>query len=208
MTPETAELVVVASAVIAATVWLVALVLAWRSRRGKAVEPIEQTLSRRRVGAVRDALGRASALMTPPWDLVGGESEYALFDVPHAGPGRSRVCVRVEPDPDSDPDFDAARVTCSTEPTRMSPWLWWPLVALLVAIPICTAVAVHWAWGHAQTAANDASRVQVIQMMQLVHLLWPPFLLLGFRHITAKQLRQQMQRFTAALDLTVPTEAR
>lgn len=206
MTPETAELVVVAGAFIATTVWLVALVFAWRSRRVKAVEPVQQTLSGRSVGAVRDALGRASALMTPPWDLVGGESDYVLFDVPNAGPGRSRVCVRVEPEANS--DFAAVRVTCSTEPTPMSPWLWWPLVALLVAIPISTAVAVHWAWGHAQTAANDASRVQVIQMMQLMHLLWPPFLLLGFRHITAKQLRQQMQRFTAALDLTVPPEAR
>ncbi|MEM8783065.1 MAG: hypothetical protein AAGE65_09450 [Planctomycetota bacterium] len=200
MTPETAKLVVLGSAATAAMVWLVALLLAWRGRKPKPIEPVRQTLVGRPRQAVRDALGRAAALMMPPWDLVGGEPSYALFDVPHTGPGTSRVRVAVETDADTSDDV---KITCSQEAASPSPWVAWLLVAFLAAIPIATAVAITWAWRHAQDAANDAARVQVIQLMQLGHLLWPPFLLLGFRYTIARSLRHQLQRFPATLDLIV-----
>jgi hypothetical protein len=59
---------------------------------------------------------------------------------------------------------------------RMQPWL-----ALLVVllIPIAIVGLGFWLWNYAAPSAAPGVRTQAVQIVQLVHVLWPPFLFYG-----------------------------
>lgn len=204
MTEANAKLFIVVALGVAVVAWLAALVLLVWWRRPRTMPPVEQTLAKRSVPAVRDALGRAAALMQPPWDLIGGETRdaqnYAVFEAPTYAKATARVRVQVDGTTNN-----ATAVVCTSEASDTTPWPLWVTGLFLLVIPVAAALLAMWSWGQAESAANDAARMRVLQMMQVVHLLWPPFMFLGMWRAASTMSRKQVQRFITSLDLIVPT---
>ncbi len=203
MTEANAKLFILAALGVAVVVWVAVLALLVWWRKPRATAPMEQVLPKRSPLAVRNALGRAAALMQPPWDLIGGDTaqgaSHAVFEAPTMARASARVRIDVATSAEN-----GTVVTAKVEPSDATPWLLWTTALFLVLIPIVAGGLAAWTWGRVQAAPNDAARLQVMQMMQVVHVLWPPFLFLGLWRAASGVAHKQARRFVTTLDLIVP----
>jgi hypothetical protein len=172
--------------------WVVVLWLWRRGRRPIKLSPVERLLPRRRPDELRDALGRAAALQTPPWELIGGDAHGALFELPT--PGHPVVSVFVQP------ADGGARVHCEAASDRPR-WFDPAMGSFAVLIPLAAVTFAALLWAYVAPHPQASVRAQSAQVMQLVHLLWPPYLVFGLRRRFATLTRQAMGRFVTTLEL-------
>ncbi len=195
MTSQTAQSIVLGISAVAGLVWLAGLFLWWKTKAPKQPEPFERRLPGKGMVDVRDSLSRAAALMVPPWELEGGDEAGAVFTISIAG--RPEVLVEVRQDTDGE-----TMATAQLTPRQSPGWYRWLMsVWLLVLIPAVTVVGATLLLTYVVPHPSSNVRGQTLQMAQVAHFLWPPFLFWGIRQGLFKLARQQCQRFLTTLEL-------
>ncbi|MEM7682031.1 MAG: hypothetical protein AAF288_08745 [Planctomycetota bacterium] len=205
LTPDQAKLIIALGAGVALLVWAGAV---WFARHQNQPAPpwqLHQDLKGVDPAAARDLLAKAGALQQPPWELVGGDAQGAVFELTSGGePSRqapstavATVAVSIETGDHTDPD--AARLSCiwagrspgdKPAAARLLPvWL-----AVLPLIIVGVAIVM---WQKMPQNPQPAVRYQAMQIVQLVHILWPPFLIawLGSPRRSAKLARQRAEQY-------------
>ncbi|HEX6813483.1 MAG TPA: hypothetical protein VF384_17825 [Planctomycetota bacterium] len=79
---------------------------------------------------------------------------------------------------------------------------------IVVALGALVVVGLHVALRlYAVPSPNYFERVQVLQMVQAVHVLWPPFLFAGLARLQRRQLAQEMERMVGNAPFAARTAA-
>ena len=198
LTIEGARLVILMIGAAGVVVWLVALVLRVFTRRLKPPPDQHRDLHDKDPVQVRDSLSRAAALQTPPWDLIGGDKDHAIFAVPI--PARPQVRIDVVADT-SGGVGRGCRVTGRIEHFVGGGWLNWVMNALLALIPAVIVGLGTILWTQAAPSTNPGARAQVWQMYQIIHVLWPPFMFWGMRFGFVRMARYQRDRYLTTVEL-------
>lgn len=195
MSAQTAQLIVLVICGAALVVWLAAVLLWLLTRTPKLAEPLSRKLPGKDTTEVRDSLSRAAALQVPPWELEGGDEEGVLFTM--SIPGRPELLVEVESDAEGGA-LATARFT-----RRESPgWYRWLMsIWLLLLIPGTVVIGAALMLTLVVHHADPNVRGQAIQMAQVVHFLWPPFVFWGIRQALFRMARYQRKRFLTTLEL-------
>ena len=194
MSTQTAQTVVLIISIAAAVVWLTAVCLWWFTRRPKKTEPVSRRLPDKQVTEVRDSLSRAAALMVPPCELIGGDSDGAMFRL--MLPGKPEMLVEV--------GLDDRGVTVATaELTSQEAPLWYRLLMpIWLGLTFVIGVVGVWLMLTFVVPHQDPNvRGQAMQMLQITHFIWPPFMFLAIRKVLQWITLKQRDRFLTTLEL-------
>lgn len=194
MSSQTAQAVVYMVSIAAAAVWFAAVCLWWLTRHPKPTEPVSRRLPGKSVTEVRDALSRAAALMIPPCELIGGDPEGALFRL--ALPGKPEMLIGVEADSHGD-TIASAELTTQGSPT-------WYRLLMPIWFGLTLVIGVVGAWFMMTYVVSNPDpnvRGQAMQMLQIAHFLWPPFMFLLIRNGLRWAAIKQRDRFLTTLEL-------
>lgn len=206
MSIQHAEFVLYIAGLVAFAFWLAHIWIWWTIRKPVQIEPITTEIAGKSPGIVRELLPKAATLQTPAWELIGGDTQTAVFRISgkeHLTKNVSPFDVEITAATGSDPQdtqltmtFDPA-ITDDHRPLGFAPVVMWFWMALIT--PLISAGLLIWLWQFIHHASNDAMRMQAIQCSQLIHILWPPFLFLGFHVMKKKTAKQLVDQFIKTL---------
>jgi hypothetical protein len=170
MNEDLAKLIIATGAGVGVVVWLVALWLYRRMADTPAAETIEAAIRDKSPAEAIKAVVAWMALpqggpvtLSRPSELVFEITQlhcHARIEAYRAG-GQTMLAA----------EFDDTKLR-----RRMQRWL---ALNIVVVIPIAIVAIGYWLWYYAAASAAPGVRTQAVQIVQLVHVLWPPFLFYG-----------------------------
>jgi hypothetical protein len=221
MNAQTAETVLYSITAGAAVIWAIGLLFVWRSRGGDAGEPAAETAtdfgeadpSERTFSGTAmvesdspDLPQKAARLLAEgklgvPLKIVHCDEREVVFEpvivsrwfrlrrgilrFDRAGSGRTRISYSM----------------VGQKSARGLLWLAWlfqglGLLAIAIGFSLISTHVVH--------HENPSVRIQSVQMVQVIHFLWPPFLFAGLHRKFSRLLRHLSERLLDALAHNLP----
>ena len=197
MDTPTAQLIVVAGAIVAVLTWM----LAMRAVRGMAVGPEESDrevlLKRAKLAPARNALLKSLLEVQPNKmqqspEILERRDNRILFQI-----GSFKTEMTLE---DRYEGVHIRALTDASDVGRRRSLIVGTIVGLM--IPLVIAIVAGILWKYVAASPNKAVRWQVFQIVQLLHILWPPFL------VTTLFRKQREAAYTMIGNVLLATELR
>jgi|GEM_PF-4809877 len=207
MTLQDAETIIIAAGIIAFFCWLGHIWVWLTVRKPITIQQQATTIVRKTPAEVRDLMPKVGMLQTPPWELIGGDEHTAIFRVSGATINRAKFSaldIHVETrENDGGTNITLntnPRITQGQRPIGFLPiltWIWMAIITPLVSAGVLISV---WNFVH-DNPSNPGTRHMVWNNLQIIHILWPPFLFLGVYSAKRQAAKEQGQRFLTALSV-------
>jgi hypothetical protein len=219
MEPDVAKLVVVAITAVGAVVWLAAMASVLRAARERR-ESAQQATERFEIEAdlaPETIVGEAEVEGQPEELSAKLASQLAKDGMGPFGPikimSRDRHQVAFEPAGQSMLGFRAGRlrltpsghqtqIEYAVETSRRGHYLLVAGAGCLVLGLVVLIVAPAMMFVYLIPSPDPAARFQVIQVVQMVHFLWPPFLFASLSRQPARMFRSRMESLVHNLPYT------
>ncbi len=207
LTPDQAKLLIVCIGVAGLFIWLLALSLWLFFRPRERGLSLTQVITGKTAEEVRNLLPKAAALQEPMWELIGGDKQHAVFHL--SSPWKTDLHVEVAAHQQGcqltvrqvkggDRDAQGTPADVGNQPGG---WLGSIMRIWLIVEPMAIVGLGVFLWVAVAEHPQARIRGQSLQMMQIMHVLWPPFLFWGLQKTMTRGLRQRMQRFLTMVEL-------